>query len=193
LLLFSEFAAHLKTWFVLIPIISQSVRTNGSKMSILRIFALCCIPLLGGCALIVDGKTQSVSFDTSPQKSADCSISNSKGSWNVHQTPASATINKAYGDITVTCSSRDGYHGSSVVQSETSGAVFGNIIIGGIIGVAVDIGSGAAYQYPSRITIPLAPPFEPAPINPAPISLPIAPTVVPPEKQVPAGSATPAV
>jgi hypothetical protein len=162
-------------------------------MSILKSFALCCIPLLGGCALVMEGKTQTVSFDTNPQKPAQCNVSNSKGSWDINQTPASATVNKAYGDITVTCLSKDGYHGSSVVESSTAAAVFGNIIIGGLIGVAVDMGSGAAYKYPTKVTIPLTPPAEPAPINPAPVSAPTAPVAVPPEKQTPTGGAAPAV
>ena len=159
-------------------------------MSILRNLVLCCVPLLAGCALVMEGTTQTVSFDTSPQKPAQCNVSNSKGSWDLNQTPASATINKAYGDIIVNCSSKDGYRGSSVVESSTAGAVFGNIIIGGLIGVAVDIGSGAAYKYPTKVTIPLTPPAEAAPINPAPISAPVGGT---PEKQAPAGSAAPAV
>lgn len=32
---------------------------------------------------------------------------------------------------------------------------FGNIIVGGIIGGAIDAGTGAAYDYPSEITVEL--------------------------------------
>jgi hypothetical protein len=55
---------------------------------------------------------------------------------------------------------------------------FGNILLGGVIGAAVDVGTGAAYDYPSLITVlmgktttvtpPAAAAAAPAPAAPAP-------------------------
>ena len=44
-----------------------------------------------------------------------------------------------------------------VLRSEFAAMTFGNILFGGIIGVAVDAASGALNEYPPMITLTLAP------------------------------------
>lgn len=130
---------------------------------------------LGGCASITAGTTQSVAVDTSPQKVAECQLVNEKGSWTVPRTPGSTTVNKAYGPLTVTCSTAQGHTGSSAVESTTAGAAFGNIIAGGIIGAAVDMSSGAAYTYPAQIVVPIHLPEPETPATPTVKTAPGAP------------------
>ncbi|MFC7513877.1 hypothetical protein ACFQUU_02545 [Herbaspirillum sp. GCM10030257] len=43
--------------------------------------------------------------------------------------------------------------GMAAVKSSTKSMAFGNIIFGGIIGAAVDTSSGAAYDYPTLISV----------------------------------------
>jgi hypothetical protein len=94
---------------------------------------------------------------TTPYAGAECQLVNEKGSWNIPASPGSTTIARAYGDMVVTCTHKNGTKGSTAVQSTTVGSTFGNILVGGLIGAAVDMSSGAAYQYPSTITIALTP------------------------------------
>ena len=96
--------------------------------------------------------------DTSPQKPAECKLSNEKGTWAIPRSPGVTTVSKAYGAITVSCVSPDGYAGTTSMESTTAGAAFGNILAGGIIGAAVDMSSGAAYKYPAQVIVPMAPP-----------------------------------
>ena len=111
--------------------------------------------LLTGCASIVSGQNQSVSVDTPGCSAAKCQLTNAKGSWFV-TTPGSVTIRRAYGNMAVNCA-KDGYTPvSSSVASSTKGMAFGNILLGGVIGAGVDIGTGAAYDYPTVISLPLA-------------------------------------
>ena len=44
---------------------------------------------------------------------------------------------------------------SGAVQDQTKGMAWGNIIFGGIIGIAVDRSSGAACRYPANIMYPM--------------------------------------
>jgi hypothetical protein len=111
---------------------------------------------LFGCASITSGTTQSVSVQTTPMTGAECQLVNEKGSWTIAASPGSTTITRAYGDLVVSCTAKDGSKGSTSVQSTTVGSAFGNIIAGGIIGAAVDMSSGAAYQYPSTISVTMA-------------------------------------
>lgn len=125
-------------------------------MNITRHLAtLTALLLLSGCASITTGTTQSIAVDTNPQRPADCRLSNEKGSWGV-RAPGVTTVTKAYGPLSVTCTTQDGWGGSTAVQSTTAGAAYGNILAGGIIGAAVDMNSGAAYVYPAQVFVPLA-------------------------------------
>ncbi len=120
--------------------------------------------VLPGCASIVTGHNQSVSIETPECEGATCSLTNSKGTWYV-KSPGSVTVHRAYGDLTITCA-KDGFpSATNAVASTTKGMAFGNIIFGGVIGAGVDIGTGAAYDYPTLISNPIACKGTPPPAN----------------------------
>jgi len=112
--------------------------------------------LLAGCASIVSGTDQVVSVETRendlPSPGAKCKLSNSKGIYYV-TTPGKVTVNRAYGDISLRCDKEGQEPGLATVKSTTKAMAFGNILFGGAIGVAVDAGSGAAYDYPELILV----------------------------------------
>ena len=115
---------------------------------------------LTGCASITGSKNQPVSVnavcDGQPVAEASCTLMNDKGSWYV-KTPGSVMIQKAYGDLAVDCKKGDAV-ASTKFKSSSNGGVWGNILAGGIIGYAVDAGSGAGFDYPSTMTVTLPPP-----------------------------------
>jgi hypothetical protein len=75
----------------------------------------------------------------------------------VDPTPGSLHFDKSKNDVTVSCKEQ-GYQAASVTQSpKFVGTTFGNIVAGGLVGVAVDAASGANYQYPDEIKVELAP------------------------------------
>ncbi len=113
------------------------------------------ILVLPGCASIVTGHNQPVSLQTPDCEGASCTLTNSKGTWYV-KTPGTVTVHRAYGDLTIVCS-KDGYpSATSTSASATKAMAFGNILFGGLIGVGVDVGTGAAYDYPALMTNPIA-------------------------------------
>ncbi len=81
-----------------------------------------------------------------------CELVSSNGTWYV-STPGTVPIERGYDDLSVTCKKQDMDPGIVTVKSTTKGMAFGNILFGGIIGAAVDMGTGAAYEYPSLITV----------------------------------------
>jgi hypothetical protein len=113
------------------------------------------ISLLGGCASITSGTKQSVSVITPPTSGAMCSLSNNKGSWYINQTPGSVTVHQSYKDLNVICNKKGYRSANQKVKSKTKAMAFGNAIFGGVIGAGVDAASGAAYKYPSVITVPM--------------------------------------
>lgn len=137
--------------------------------------AVLSLTLLGsGCASIVTGHNQSVSVETRSKQggtvaSANCKLSNDKGTWFV-TSPGSVSVRRSYVDLLVNCEKTDQTPGVASVKSSTKPMAFGNILFGGVIGAGVDIASGAAYDYPTLITVWMgeqvtvdAPPVEAAP------------------------------
>jgi len=116
--------------------------------------------LLSGCASIVDGTNQSLSVKTVSSagdvSGAQCQLMNSKGSWFV-TTPGSVTVHRAYGALKLSCK-KDGYQPAvQTAQSTTKSMAFGNALFGGVVGVGVDMSTGAAYDYPELITVQMKP------------------------------------
>ena len=109
---------------------------------------------LTACAAIVTGQNQSISVNTIPKEGAKCTLTNDKGTWYVPSTPGSVTVSRAYGALMASCEKGE-WRGIIAVNSATKGMAFGNVLAGGIIGGAVDMGTGAAYDYPQTITVEL--------------------------------------
>ena len=111
-----------------------------------------------GCASITGSKNQPVSITTTHQgkqiANANCILVNDKGQWFI-TTPGSVVIQKAYGDISISCKKDDVFGGSGIYKSANEGAVWGNIVAGGLIGYAVDAGSGAGFSYPPTMNVEL--------------------------------------
>lgn len=121
----------------------------------LRILACSIVLLLGGCASITGSQVQPISIQTSQGSAivtgASCTLSNDAGKWFV-KTPGSVTVKKSTGDLTVECAKNDA-SGHENVVSKANTNVWGNILLGGIIGYAVDRNSGAGFDYPGSVTI----------------------------------------
>ena len=106
------------------------------------------------CAAATSGSTQNVSLTTQPN-GASCQLTNDNSTWYVPLTPGSVAVHREASDLTVLCKKGD-LSGTARVVSVTKALAFGNILAGGIIGVAIDRGNGAAFDYPSLINVPMA-------------------------------------
>jgi hypothetical protein len=117
------------------------------------IFCLLTLAFLNGCASITESKNQSMSVSTGEVTGAMCTLSNSKGSYYVNSTPGSVMVRNACDQLTVTCKKK-GYvaanPGAGSVQDKAKGMAWGNILFGGIIGIAVDRSTGAGCNYPQQ-------------------------------------------
>jgi hypothetical protein len=120
------------------------------------IAAAAAISALSGCASIVGSSNQPISIQATKAGAqvtgATCELTNDKGSWSV-TTPGSVTVHKAYGDMSVKCQKDSDNAALTTAKSSANGLVFGNILFGGIIGLAVDMGTGSGYDYPSIVTV----------------------------------------
>jgi hypothetical protein len=115
---------------------------------------------LFGCASITGSSTQSISVTTVCEgkivANIPCILGNNKGQW-LLTTAGSAQIHKSYEDLTVSCK-KDASEGKAVFRSKNNTGTWGNILLGGVVGYAVDSGSGSGFDYPGNVTVVLNPP-----------------------------------
>ena len=113
--------------------------------------------LASGCATIVEGSSDTVTVDTRPP-GATCELKRDGQTIAfINPTPGAISVSKSKYDINVRCSKDEYEDAVGVVGSEFQAMTFGNILFGGLIGVAVDAGSGAMNEYPPIVTITMLP------------------------------------
>ena len=117
--------------------------------------AIICIAsfVLNGCASIGNGKSQQVQITTPNVRNATCTLTNSQGSWVLHNPPGIIDVKHAKDPLIIKCS-EDGYvTAKQSVPSHISGFMVGNVLLGGVVGAVVDSSDNAAYSYPFDITV----------------------------------------
>ena len=129
--------------------------------------------LLSACATVVNGSHQTVTLSTAPP-GATCTVDRMGARVGVvAQTPGSVRLAKSKNDLTVTCS-KPGYQTAAVTRAPSFGAAtFGNVLVGGVVGVVVDAASGANYAYPADIRLNMAAIAVPPPVAPPLAALPM--------------------
>jgi len=117
--------------------------------------ALCSV-FAGGCASIIDGTTQEMTFNSAPP-GAQCTLHRDGKEFSRLTTPNTVVVKKTKHDIRIECE-KEGYEPVvHMVKSEIQGSAWGNIILGGGIGWAIDSASGADNKYQEYINITLTP------------------------------------
>jgi hypothetical protein len=111
--------------------------------------------ILVGCASITTGQSQTMSVNTGEESEASCSLTNDKGTWYINSTPGAVDVARSSADLIIGCKKGQKV-GNATLKSSTKGMVFGNIIAGGGLGAIVDYSTGAAYEYPEEICVPLS-------------------------------------
>lgn len=117
-----------------------------------------CACALAGCATMAGDTDQAVALITTCEGStavihAECTLSNDRGSHSV-TTPATVSVSRSAGNLTVSCIAPHA-EGKAVLSSSGTWSTAGNLVLGGIIGVGVDLASGAAFSYDKTLTLPM--------------------------------------
>ena len=120
------------------------------KRNINRLAALLLAFTTTGCATIVSGTTQKISVTTQPS-GAVAKVDNNQSS----NTPAVFTLERK-NDHTIEVM-KEGYKTTRVIIQRTfNGAAAGNLLIGGIVGGAIDMASGSSNKLiPERVDLVL--------------------------------------
>lgn len=119
------------------------------------LLTLACALGLPACATVTTGTTQSLSVITDPPGAA-CRLERGGSAIGiVNPTPGTVQVSRSMHDIQVQCR-RPGYQPAlATVSSQFEPLFLGNILIGGLIGMGIDIASGAGAYYEPSATIVL--------------------------------------
>lgn len=123
----------------------------------LALLALMASSVLGGCATLTKSSSQTVTLTTEPTGAACTFKREGEVIGIVNPTPGSLTVTKSHVDIDVTCTKEGYVDATGRVGSKFQPMTFGNILFGGIIGIAVDAASGATAEYEANIAIRMTP------------------------------------
>ena len=113
----------------------------------------CCICALAGCSTLTTGTTQAVALSTPGVEGASCELTSPEiGKVNV-VTPAQVMLSKSQHSVRVICHKECYTEGTGIINSNFEEMTAGNILIGGVVGVAVDASSGAMNKYDPNVQI----------------------------------------
>ncbi len=107
-----------------------------------------------GCATFVLGPTQSVAFSSRPQ-GAYCELERNGAILSQFTTPAAVQVFKGSHPLNVTCRKAGYVPIIGSVPSDMDGWIFGNAVIGGLVGMSLDLLTKADQSYPPMVTVVL--------------------------------------
>lgn len=122
-----------------------------------RIVAIAGLALaVTGCATVIAGTTQDIRIVSDPP-GAECEVTRDDVALAVVTTPATVNVPRSKRNIMAVCRKEGLADSTETIPSELHGGTVGNVIAGGLIGVAVDAASGANNQYRDVTFVAFAP------------------------------------
>lgn len=130
------------------------MNTKGNNMK--KIFVLSVLALTG-CASIVDGGPDTINLMTSNGASVKAQINSKQFGTQQITLPTFITVPKSCSDITVNVmEDKKVNQSSAIVSSSVNPWIFGNVVFGGLIGLAVDGAAGNMCTYDSSVIVPIS-------------------------------------
>jgi hypothetical protein len=115
------------------------------------------IAMAPGCATMTTTSRQSLAVTTEPP-GAVCKVTRDAVPLGlVNPTPGSLDIEKGHGRLHIACGKEGYLPASAEAAAQFQGMTFGNVLLGGLVGVAIDAASGAMYFYSDSVRVVLVP------------------------------------
>ena len=118
---------------------------------------LASVMCVAACSTITRGTTQAVAVQTPGVEKADCELRSEGIGTRTVVSPASVVLDKSMHSVQVICRKKCFTDGQGVIASHTEEMTAGNILVGGVVGLAVDASSGAMNKYEPQVQIVMNP------------------------------------
>lgn len=104
------------------------------------------------CATITKGTTEVVDVRLSDcPKNMECTATNKKGVWEF-TAPGTVQVRKSDDALRIECR-EDGQHASRSLMPTSDSSIWGNVVVGGIVGAGVDANSDAHWELQDSVTL----------------------------------------
>ena len=114
------------------------------------------------CATVIEGTTDVITVSTTPP-GARCDVTrDGMPLGTIPDTPGSLNVSKSKNGLVITCTKPSHEATEKVHMPNSVATTFGNFIAGGVIGVVVDMSTGANFRYPPLVELVLVPADPPA-------------------------------
>jgi hypothetical protein len=122
-----------------------------------KITALAAVLLSSGCASVINDSTHPIKVETKTPEGktvagADCKLSNDYGVV-VMKSGDTVQIRRSSKDLDIVCQEPSNPDAKASAISRASGGMWGNIIMGGVVGAVIDHNKGTAYTYPTWVQL----------------------------------------
>ena len=107
------------------------------------------------CASVVSDDKSTTYIETDPEN-ARCEL-HGQDFKRVINTPNSISLPAEAAPITIACKAPGYATTTETLDTKIDGWIFGNILLGGGIGILIDLARGAGQKYPPRVTVILQP------------------------------------
>jgi hypothetical protein len=112
------------------------------KISVYKKLVIVLCLTISGCASIISGANQKIAVSSNPEGAI---VTAQPGDYRV-TTPATLTLPRIKGPFILTFT-KEGYSTMEIrLDRKTNGWIWGNLFIGGIIGIAIDFSTGSSYE-----------------------------------------------
>ena len=112
----------------------------------------CLLAATGGCASITNGTSQSININSDPGE-ADCTLRATAGN-SRRSAPAPVKVKRESKTIQVVCRGRF-RDGETTMDTRFETATLGDLILGGVVGLAVDAASGTCPRFDEFVMVHL--------------------------------------
>lgn len=110
--------------------------------------------VLPGCATITHQSATTLAVETNVQ--SDCTVSDKQGERRF-RAPGVVAAEPKHAPTLITCTAPGHEPASLTMETSTNGAVWGNILLGGLIGYAIDAGTGNTKKFDGTARLALRP------------------------------------
>ena len=123
------------------------------RLTMVAGLALAC----AACATMVGGTTQEVFIESEPA-GAFCKVDRQGVVVGViSPTPGKVALSRSRESVIVSCTLAGFEQSNEVLVASFTGATVGNLLLGGLVGIAIDASSGANNKYPDRVLVVMTP------------------------------------
>lgn len=118
----------------------------------ISVLAVVCVAL-AGCASVTKGTSQNITINSTPSGAA-CTVERD-GTMiaQIAATPEIIKVSKSKHDLMLTCNLPGYKTARHVIPSDVEAMTAGNVIFGGVVGLAIDAGTGAINKYDANVTV----------------------------------------